>query len=79
MSLAKRLLLGSLVLVCLLVAAIVILSGNRLKTRLVLETTAELSREAQLIAMLWTPGRDPDRLADSAGTVPSDASPSSTR
>ena len=42
MSLAKRLLLGALVLVCLLVAAIVLLSGNRLESRLVEETTAEL-------------------------------------
>jgi signal transduction histidine kinase len=67
--LAQRLLLGSLVLVCLLVAAIVVLSGNRLESRLVEETTGELLREARLIALEWTPGRDADQLADSAGVA----------
>ena len=67
MTLAKRLLLGSLILVCLLVAAIVALSGSRLETRLVKETTAELTREARLIGLLWKPGMDADALADSAG------------
>ena len=67
MTLAKRLLLGSLVLVCLLVAAIVALSGGRLETRLVEETTAELTREARLIGLSWRPGVDPDALADSSG------------
>lgn len=69
MSLAKRLLVGSLVLVCLLVVAIVVLSGNRLESRLVQETIAELTREARLIGLSWKPGRDPDQLADSAGTA----------
>ena len=69
MTLAKRLLFGSLVLVCLLVAAIVALSGGRLERRLVEETTAELTREARLIGLLWKPGRDPDQLADSAGAA----------
>lgn len=69
MNLAKRLLFGSLVLVCLLVAAIVVLSGNRLESRLVEETTGELTREARLIGLSWKPGRDPDQLADSAGAA----------
>ena len=69
MTLAKRLLLGSLVLVCLLVAAIVALSGSRLETRLVQEATAELTREARLIGLSWKPGVDPDALADSAGVA----------
>lgn len=69
MTLTKRLVLGSLVLVFLLVAAIVVLSGNRLETRLVEETTAELTREARLIGMLWRRGIDVDALADSAGAA----------
>jgi signal transduction histidine kinase len=68
-TLAKRLLLGSLVLVCLLVVAIVALSGSRLETRLVQETTAELTREARLIGLSWRPGVDSDALADSAGVA----------
>ncbi|MFL5613730.1 MAG: ATP-binding protein [Gemmatimonadaceae bacterium] len=69
MTLAKRLLLGSLVLVFLLVAAIVALSGDRLERRLVQETTAELTREARLVGLSWKPDRDPDLLADSAGAA----------
>ena len=67
MNLAKRLLLGSLVLVCLLVAAIVALSGSRLERRLVQETTAELTREARLIGLSWKAAASADALADSAG------------
>ena len=69
MTLPQRLLLGSLVLVSLLVAAIVALSGGRLERRLVEETTNELTREARLIALLWKPGTDADALADSAGAA----------
>ena len=69
MTLAKQLVLGSLVLVFLLVAAIVALSGGRLETRLVEETTAELTREARLIGLTWTRGVDTDALADSAGAA----------
>ena len=69
MTLPQRLLLGSLVLVSLLVAAIVALSGSRLERRLVEETTNELTREARLIALLWKPGTNADALADSAGSA----------
>ena len=69
MTLVKRLLVGSLVLVCLLVAAIVALSGGRLERRLVEETTSELTREARLIGLSWKRDRDPDQLADSAGVA----------
>lgn len=69
MTLTKRLVLGSLVLVFLLVAAIVVLSGSRLGTRLDLEMTTELTREARVIGMLWKPGIDVDALADSAGAA----------
>jgi two-component system, OmpR family, phosphate regulon sensor histidine kinase PhoR len=69
MRLATRLLFGSLVLVCILLAGIVALSGSRLERRLVAETTADLTREARLIGLSWKPGVDPDALADSAGTA----------
>ena len=69
MTLPQRLLLGSLVLVSLLVAAIVALSGGRLERRLIEETTNELTRETRLIALLWKPGTNADALADSAGTA----------
>lgn len=69
MTLPQRLLLGSLVLVSLLVAAIVALSGGRLERRLIEETTSELTREARLIALSWRPGTNPDALADSAGAA----------
>ena len=69
MTLAKQLVLGSLVLVVLLVAAVVALSVGRLETRLVEETTAELTREARLIGLTWKRGIDTDALADSAGVA----------
>ena len=69
MTLAKRLLLGSLILVSVLVVAIVILAGNRLEQRLVDETSSDLRREARLIGLSWKAGADPDALADSAGVV----------
>jgi two-component system, OmpR family, phosphate regulon sensor histidine kinase PhoR len=68
-TLVNRLLFGSLVLVCLLVAAIVALSGGRLERRLVEEATGELTREARLIGLSWKRDRDPDQLADSAGAA----------
>ena len=69
MTLPQRLLIGSLVLVSLLVAAIVALSGGRLERRLAEETTSELTREARLIALSWKPGTNADALADSAGSA----------
>jgi two-component system phosphate regulon sensor histidine kinase PhoR len=68
-TLPQRLLLGSLVLVSLLVAAIVALSGSRLERRLLEETTNELTREARLIALSWKPGTNADAIADSAGAA----------
>jgi len=68
-TLAKQLVLGSLVLVVLLVAAVVALSGGRLETRLVEETPAELTREAREIGLTWKRGIDTDALADSAGVA----------
>jgi two-component system, OmpR family, phosphate regulon sensor histidine kinase PhoR len=67
-TLAKRLLVGSLVLVALLVIGIVAIAGNRLQSRLFDETRRELEREARLVAGEWHPGLDADSLADAAGT-----------
>lgn len=67
MTLAKRLLVGSLVLVVVLVAGIVILAGSRLQDRLALETRGGLQREARLVAASWRPGVNADSVADAAG------------
>jgi two-component system phosphate regulon sensor histidine kinase PhoR len=66
-TLAKRLLVGSLVLVAVLVIGIVAIAGNRLQSRLFDETRRELEREARLVAGEWHPGLDADSLADAAG------------
>ena len=69
MSLTKRLLVGSLVIVLVLVAAVVVIAGNRLTDRLANETERELEREARLVATAWHAGMNADSLADSAGTA----------
>ncbi|HVX39533.1 MAG TPA: ATP-binding protein [Gemmatimonadaceae bacterium] len=69
MTLAKRLLTGSVVLVLVLSALIVVIAGERLRTRLADETRRELEREAHLVAAEWTPGRNTDSLADAAGSA----------
>jgi len=86
-TLASRLLAGSLIVVTMLVAAIVLIAGGRLHDRLVVEKTDELARDARLVAAHWHPGIDADSLAhtdgealgyritliDNAGTVVGDA------
>ena len=69
MTLAKRLLVGSLVLVGVLVAGIVAIAGNRLQTRLFNENLNELEREARLIGSAWHRGINADSLADAAGAA----------
>lgn len=69
MKLAQRLLLGALLIVSVLIVVAVALSGQRLRTRLHQLTTAQLAREARLIALQWRSGIDPDALADSAGAA----------
>ena len=69
MTLAKRLLVGSLVLVGVLVAGIVAIAGNRLQARLFNENLDELAREARLIGAAWHLGLNADSLADAAGTA----------
>ena len=67
MRLASRLLVGSLIVVLTLVAAIVLIAGGRLRNRLVEEKTDELARDARLVASQWRPGVNADSLAHSDG------------
>lgn len=67
MTLARRLLAGSLVLVVSLVAAIVLIAGGRLRRHLDDELTSRLEHEARLLATEWKPGVDAAALAARAG------------
>ena len=69
MTLAKRLLVGSLVLVVVLVVGVVAIAGSRLSHRLADETRRELEREARVVAAAWRPGIDADSLANVAGAA----------
>lgn len=69
MSLARRLLVGSLIVVLTLVAAVVLIAGRRLRDRLVLEKTDELARDARMVASDWTRRTDADALAHRAGAA----------
>jgi len=68
-TLAKRLLAGSLVLVLVLVVGVVAIAGGRLRNRLADETRRELEREARLVATEWRAGINADSLANVAGTA----------
>ncbi|MDQ2931291.1 MAG: ATP-binding protein [Gemmatimonadota bacterium] len=67
MKLAHRLLLGAVLVVTVLIALLVLLSGVRLRRQLGELEVARLTSEARLIAHEWTPTVDPDALASSAG------------
>lgn len=69
MSLAKRVLLGSLLLLLVLVVLVVALADRRLGTRLIGETVVTLTREARGIAADWRPGVASDSLADAMGQI----------
>ncbi|OYV66859.1 MAG: hypothetical protein B7Z74_10465, partial [Deltaproteobacteria bacterium 21-66-5] len=69
MSLTRRLLVGSTVVIVLLVTAIVTIAGSRLRSRLRAETVTDLTRSARAVALLWKPGLDTDSLADAAGAA----------
>ncbi|HEX4681103.1 MAG TPA: hypothetical protein VH277_00270, partial [Gemmatimonadaceae bacterium] len=69
MTLVKRLLAGSLVMVVVLIAGIAAIAGSRLRTRLAEETSVELEREARLVGVSWRPGINADSLADAAGAA----------
>jgi two-component system phosphate regulon sensor histidine kinase PhoR len=70
MNLSQRLLAGVLVVIAVLVAAIVVIAGNRLTGRLSHDTADELERDARLVGVAWSDrGADPDSLADAAGAA----------
>ena len=69
MKLAQRLLLYSFLLIAVLVVAIAAIVDSRLRKNITGENTANLAREARLVASAWTFGRDPDSLADAAGNA----------
>ncbi|MES2176854.1 MAG: ATP-binding protein [Gemmatimonadota bacterium] len=67
MTLARRLLAGTLVLVAALVAAIVLIAGGRLRQHLQDELSNRLLHEARLLATEWKPGVDAAALAARTG------------
>ena len=67
MKLSHRLLMGAVLVVTVLIALLVLLSGVRLRRQLEELEVAQLTREARLIAREWTPSVDPDALAANAG------------
>ena len=69
MTLAQRLLIGSLIVIGALVAVVVTVIDRRVGTRLLEETTLALSREARLVALQWTRNADPDSIADHTGAA----------
>jgi len=66
-TLARRLLAGSLIVVTALVAAIVLIAGGRLRDRLVVEKRDELARVGRAIGLQWQAGTDAEQLAHQAG------------
>jgi two-component system, OmpR family, phosphate regulon sensor histidine kinase PhoR len=68
-TLTKRLLLGSLMLVMVLLVGIVAIAGSRLRDRLTEETRRELEREARVVGAAWRSGVNADSLADVAGAA----------
>ena len=69
MTLTRRLLAASLLIIASLATAIVIIAAGRLQERLLNETIGYLAREARLIAAQWKSSVDADMLADSTGAL----------
>ena len=67
MKLTQRLLIGSLLIIAILVALVVAIVDGRLRVRLYEESSAEVLREARLVAAQWRPGLAVDSLANAAG------------
>jgi signal transduction histidine kinase len=65
--LTQRLLIGSLLIVALLVALVVAILDGRLRVRFYEESSAEVLREARLVAAQIRPGLALDSLANAAG------------
>ncbi|MGI8844035.1 MAG: ATP-binding protein [Gemmatimonadaceae bacterium] len=69
MSLARRLLLGSLALLLTLVFLVVTLGDDRMRNPIERLVQDRLEREARLVAIDWSVSQDPDALADTAGAM----------
>jgi two-component system phosphate regulon sensor histidine kinase PhoR len=69
MKLAHRLLLGAVLVVTVLIIVLVALSSVRMSRQLENLEIAQLTEEARLITLEWTPTTDADALAASAGTA----------
>jgi signal transduction histidine kinase len=67
MKLTQRLLIGSLLIVGVLVALVVAILDGRLRSRFYEDSSAQLLREARLVAAQWHPGLAVDSLANAAG------------
>ncbi|MFN8571146.1 MAG: ATP-binding protein [Gemmatimonadaceae bacterium] len=67
MRLTQRLLLGSLLLIAAFLVFAVVSLDRRLGRRLRDQATAEVLREARVVALQWQPGVGADSLADAAG------------
>jgi len=68
-KLTQRLLIGSLLIVTLLVVLFVAILDGRLRRRFYEESSAEVLREARLVAAQWHPGLAVDSLANAAGSA----------
>jgi signal transduction histidine kinase len=66
-TLARRLLAGSFIVVTAMVAAVVLIAGGRLRTRLVEEKRDELARVGRVVGAEWRAGTNADTLAHRAG------------
>lgn len=69
MSLARRLLTGTLFVVVTLIGAVVLIAGGRLRDRLVLEKTDELAHAARLVSTSWTVLAAADEVARASGAA----------
>lgn len=67
MRLANRLLLSSLAVILALTLTVALILDRQLHRRIASESTAELSREAQLVGTQWTAAQNPDVFAHVAG------------
>jgi len=68
-KLTQRLLIGSLLIVSVLVALVFAILDGRLRLRFYEESSAEVLREARLVAAQWRPGLAVDSLANAAGAA----------
>jgi Signal transduction histidine kinase len=68
-KLAQRLVLYSFLLIAVLIVVIAAIVDHGLRRDITDELTANLGREARLIALQWTPDRDADSIANAAGAA----------